>query len=75
MPRPRSQKQTPEASSPAPVPEAQSAVQLSDPASEVAPPPPTLSPEAEILARAQAGDHHAFSLFFFKQKTAYEILA
>ena len=61
MPRTRFQKQTPESSEQDSMVEKESAVQVSDAAPEVAPPAQPLSPDAEILARAQAGDHHAFA--------------
>ena len=73
MPRSRFQKQTQEASTTEPVKEAESAVQLRDPAAEVRVSPP-LSPEAEILAKAQAGDHHAFAhLYSLHKRRIYSL--
>jgi RNA polymerase sigma-70 factor (ECF subfamily) len=73
MPRSRFQKQSPEASQSEPVKEAESVVQLRDPAPEV-PLPQPLSPEAEILARAQAGDHHAFAhLYSLHKRRIYSL--
>lgn len=74
MPRTRFQKQTsPEASVPAPVQE-EKAVQLQEPAPEAAPRPEPVSAEAEILARAQAGDHHAFAhLYSLHKRRIYSL--
>ncbi len=56
-----------------PVKEAESAVQLRDPAAEVRVSQP-LSPEAEILAKAQAGDHHAFAhLYSLHKRRIYSL--
>lgn len=73
MARTRFQKQTPEDSAPDSAPE-QKAVQLQDPAPQVSPPPAPLSPDAEILARAQAGDHHAFAhLYSLHKRRIYSL--
>ncbi len=68
MPRTRFPKQTPEAPAPNSVAEKNSAVQLREPAPGVSTPAPQLSPDAEILARAQAGDHHAFAQLYALHK-------
>ena len=68
MPRTRFQKQTPEASVTDSVEEKNGAVQLREPALEAISTPPQLSPDAEILARAQAGDRHAFAHLYSLQK-------
>lgn len=73
MARTRFQKQTPEDSAPD-SPQEQKAVQLQDPAPQVSPPPAPLSPDAEILARAQAGDHHAFAhLYSLHKRRIYSL--
>lgn len=74
MPRTRFPKQTPEASTPEPAKDEQ-AVQLQDPAPEVTPPPaPPRDAEGEILARAQAGDHHAFAhLYSLHKRRIYSL--
>ena len=74
MPRSRFQKQMPEDSAPDPTVEKESAVQVSDPAPAADPPAPPLSPDAEILARAQAGDHHAFAhLYALHKRRIYSL--
>ena len=73
MARTRFQKQTPEDSA-SDSPQEQKAVQLQDPAPQVSPPPAPLSPDAEILARAQAGDHHAFAhLYSLHKRRIYSL--
>ena len=73
MPRTRFPKQTSEASA-APTVQEESAVQLQDPAPEVVKPQAPLSPDAEILARAQAGDHHAFAhLYALHKRRIYSL--
>lgn len=74
MPRSRFQKQTPEDSAPDPAVEKEGAVQVSEPVPEANPPAPQLSPDAEILARAQAGDHHAFAhLYALHKRRIYSL--
>jgi RNA polymerase sigma-70 factor (ECF subfamily) len=74
MPRTRFQKQSPEASAQEAVQD-EKAVQVQDPAPEVTPTPRApLSPDAEILARAQAGDHHAFAhLYSLHKRRIYSL--
>jgi RNA polymerase sigma-70 factor, ECF subfamily len=73
MPRTRFPKQTSEASA-APTVQEDNADQLQGPAVEVAKPPIPLSPDAEILARAQAGDHHAFAhLYGLHKRRIYSL--
>ena len=73
MPRTRFPKQNPEASAPESVKE-DKAVQLQDPAPEFTPPAAPLSPEAVILARAQAGDHSAFAhLYALHKRRIYSL--
>ena len=74
MPRSRFQKQATEASAPESVEEKDSKVQLREPATQVTPTPPPLSADAEILARAQAGDHHAFAdLYSLHKRRIYSL--
>lgn len=73
MPRTRFQKQTSEVAS-GTVEEKDSEVQLREPASQITPPPPPPSPDAEILARAQAGDHQAFAhLYSLHKRRIYSL--
>ena len=73
MPRTRYQKQTSDISAAEPVTE-EKAVQVQDPAPEAGKPAQPLSPEAEILARAQAGDHHAFAhLYALHKRRIYSL--
>jgi RNA polymerase sigma-70 factor, ECF subfamily len=74
MPRSKLQKQTPDDSAPDPSVEKSNAVQVSDPAREVVTPTPPLSPDAEMLARAQAGDHYAFAhLYSLHKRRIYSL--
>jgi RNA polymerase sigma-70 factor, ECF subfamily len=69
MPRPRFQKKTPEPSQPESVQEKEtvaSPVKVSAPAP--ATPAPPSSSDADILAKAQAGDHHAFAYLYSLHK-------
>ncbi len=73
MPRTRFQKKAPQPprSEPVPVPESTVAIRESAPVPE---PPPAISPEADILARAQAGDHHAFAhLYSLHKRRIYSL--
>ena len=73
MPRTRFQKQTPEDSAPDTLPEKENTGELQSSAREVAP-PPQITPEADILARAQAGDHHAFAhLYSLHKRRIYSL--
>jgi RNA polymerase sigma-70 factor (ECF subfamily) len=74
MPRSKSPKQTPDDSAPDPSVEKANAVELSDPAPEAVKPTPPLSHDAEMLARAQAGDHHAFAhLYSLHKRRIYSL--
>ena len=74
MPRPRFQKQTSEASASETAPDKANTLELRDPAPEGTPPPPEITPEAEILARAQAGDHQAFAhLYSLHKRRIYSL--
>jgi RNA polymerase sigma-70 factor (ECF subfamily) len=74
MPRPRFQKQTSEASASETAPDKENTLELRDPAPEGTPPPPEITPEAEILARAQAGDHQAFAhLYSLHKRRIYSL--
>ena len=74
MPRTRFQKQTTEAPASDSAVEKASAVQLGDPAPDPTPPAPQLSPDAEMLARAQGGDHHAFAhLYSLHKRRIYSL--
>ena len=74
MPRSKLQKQTSDDSAADSPVEKASAVQVSDPAPEVITPTPPLSPDAEMLARAQAGDHHAFAhLYSLHKRRIYSL--
>jgi RNA polymerase sigma-70 factor (ECF subfamily) len=81
MARPRFQKQTPEASEPESVPEKEVTVAVTDPTPETesapeatAAPTRPLTPEAAILANAQAGDHHAFAhLYSLHKRRIYSL--
>jgi RNA polymerase sigma-70 factor (ECF subfamily) len=73
MPRSRFQKQTPAAATSDSSQEKETAVQV-DPAPEVTTPTTPLSPDAEMLARAQAGDHHAFAhLYSLHKRRIYSL--
>jgi RNA polymerase sigma-70 factor (ECF subfamily) len=74
MPRSKSQKQAIDHAAPDPSVEKANAVQASSPAPEVVTPAPPLSPDAEMLARAQAGDHHAFAhLYSLHKRRIYSL--
>ncbi len=75
MPRSRFQKQTSDASAPVSIPEKESTVEVTEPTPEaVAPPRAPLTPEAAILASAQAGDHHAFAhLYSLHKRRIYSL--
>ena len=75
MSRTRFQKQTTGDPVPDVVPEREKTMELQEPAREVTPPPPVaLSPDAEMLARAQAGDHHAFAhLYSLHKRRIYSL--
>ena len=73
MPRPRFPKQTSEGSAAQTVQE-DSAAEPQESAPEVAKPQAPLSPDAEMLARAQAGDHHAFAhLYSLHKRRIYSL--
>jgi len=74
MPRTRFQKQTSEAAAPEVTPpEKEGRGELQSSPREVAP-PPVITPEADILARAQAGDHHAFAhLYSLHKRRIYSL--
>ena len=74
MPRTRFQKQTPGAAATDSAQEKENAVQVTDAAPEIKTQTPTLSPDAEILARAQAGDHYAFAhLYSLHKRRIYSL--
>src|SRR5579863_2782988 len=74
MPRSKFPKQTPEDPVLDTPVEKQGAVQVSDSEPEPQRPAPPLSPDAEILARAQAGDHHAFAhLYSLHKRRIYSL--
>jgi len=73
MPRTRFQKQTGEGSAAQTVQEA-SAAEPQESAPEVSKPQAPLTPDQEILARAQAGDHHAFAhLYALHKRRIYSL--
>ena len=73
MPRTRFQKQTGEGSA-APTVQEDSAAEPQESATEVVKPQAPLSPDAEMLARAQAGDHHAFAhLYSLHKRRIYSL--
>jgi len=78
MPRTRSQRKTSEAPLSEPiretsVQEPKAAVELREPPAQIHP-PTAASPDAEILARAQAGDHHAFAhLYSLHKRRIYSL--
>jgi RNA polymerase sigma-70 factor, ECF subfamily len=73
MPRPKFQKKTPESPPAVSVPKTGTAVGLREPA-RVVEPPAAVSSDAEILARAQAGDHHAFAhLYSLHKRRIYSL--
>src|SRR5579885_2653465 len=73
MPRTRFQKQTVDGSAAQTVQE-DNAAEPQESATEVAKPQAPLSPDAEMLARAQAGDHHAFAhLYSLHKRRIYSL--
>ncbi len=74
MPRSKLQKQIPDDVAANSSAEKANAVEVSDPPPQVVTPTAPLSPDAEMLARAQAGDHHAFAhLYSLHKRRIYSL--
>jgi RNA polymerase sigma-70 factor (ECF subfamily) len=67
MPRTRFQKKAPETKPSEPVATPAGVVEVRAPVREAVA-PPAVSPDGEVLARAQAGDHHAFAQLYSLHK-------